>query len=186
MDAKDLLIADLEHFEESLWRNEEIGEKRFSFFVTLVTAVAGGLVAFYTRDESQSWKPEQSQPLIAAASGVLLLICVLSYLRMLHRNHVTDQYKKTIRYIRATYCAKLGLAEYCVPIASGNPGKVEGFRKKWLRGGYAETMAVMAGIIFAVFIWALKPSLSGIAIIPGVAVAFILWVLAARREKTVP
>ena len=42
---KDLFLADLDRLEESIWRNEEIGEKRFSFFVTLASAVAGGLVA---------------------------------------------------------------------------------------------------------------------------------------------
>jgi hypothetical protein len=44
MEAKDLLIADLQQFGESLWRNEEVGEKRFEFFVA-DDAVGAGLVA---------------------------------------------------------------------------------------------------------------------------------------------
>src|ERR1044071_6029218 len=39
--TKDLLFADLEYFGECEWRNEESGEKRFNFFITLVTAVEG-------------------------------------------------------------------------------------------------------------------------------------------------
>jgi hypothetical protein len=40
---RDLFLADLERLEESIWRNEEIGEKRFNFFVTFATAVGGVL-----------------------------------------------------------------------------------------------------------------------------------------------
>ena len=64
MDPKDLLLKDLELFEGALGRNEEIGEKRFSFFVTLVT------IAFYTR-EGVWWNPNQRQPLIVAACVIL-------------------------------------------------------------------------------------------------------------------
>lgn len=47
MKAKDLLLADLEYIRASFWKNEDIGEKRFGFFVTVVTAVVAGLVALY-------------------------------------------------------------------------------------------------------------------------------------------
>ncbi len=49
---RDLFLADLERLEESIWRNEEIGEKRFNFFVTFATAVGGGLVVLWTSDRS--------------------------------------------------------------------------------------------------------------------------------------
>ena len=49
----ELLLHDLDHFGESLWRNEETGEKRFDFFLTLVTAVAGGLVTLATAEQTQ-------------------------------------------------------------------------------------------------------------------------------------
>jgi hypothetical protein len=38
---RDLFLADLERLEESIWRNEEIGEKRVNFLVTFATAVGG-------------------------------------------------------------------------------------------------------------------------------------------------
>ena len=84
MEPKDLLIADLEHFGESLWRNEEVGEKRFNFFVTLVTAVAVGLVALYTTDKHS--KIISHLPNIAgvACSG-LLAVGLMTFPSMLHR-----------------------------------------------------------------------------------------------------
>jgi hypothetical protein len=50
--AKALLLADLEYFAECEWRNEEIGEKRFNFFMTLVTAIEGGLGALASHRSS--------------------------------------------------------------------------------------------------------------------------------------
>ena len=47
---KDLFLADLDRLEESIWRNEKVGEKRFEFFVALVGAVLAGLVAFWTAE----------------------------------------------------------------------------------------------------------------------------------------
>ena len=43
--VKDLLLADYKYFGESFWKNEEIGETRVRFFITLVTAVLAALAA---------------------------------------------------------------------------------------------------------------------------------------------
>jgi len=51
---RDLYLADLERLQEAIWRNEEIGEKRFDFFTTFATAVGGGLEALWTSDRIAS------------------------------------------------------------------------------------------------------------------------------------
>ncbi len=43
--TRELLLSELSIFEEAIWRSEDTGEKRFNFFITLVTAAAAGLVA---------------------------------------------------------------------------------------------------------------------------------------------
>ena len=48
--ATDVMLAELATFEAAIWRSEETGEKRFNFYITLVTAVAGGLVALWSAD----------------------------------------------------------------------------------------------------------------------------------------
>ena len=98
MADQELLLADLQHFSESLWRNEEVGEKRFNFFVTLVTAASAGLVTLYASQHAPT-----GTVLEQIRNGVLIALAgfgTLTYLRMLQRNRVTDEYKRTLTYIR--------------------------------------------------------------------------------------
>ncbi|MHC4548625.1 MAG: NUDIX domain-containing protein [Planctomycetota bacterium] len=176
MNAKDILIADLEHFGESMWRNEEVGEKRFSFFVTLVTAVAAGLVALLTSEEPTAH--DYVRTTAAAAIAGLLVVGMLSYLRMLQRNRVTDEYQRTLRYIRGRYreaCPEL--KSYRVPVRSTKP-----WVQKYLRGGYAETVGTINGVLLFGLLWALKAPLA-VAIPSGLALVVVLWACAAKRSK---
>lgn len=174
MDAKNLLLADMEHFGESLWRNEDVGEKRFNFFVTLVTAVLAGLVALATSQNEPA--KQMLDPVAGWAMGVLLLFGLLSYLRMIHRNRVTHQYHETLRYIRDTYLAACPneLNSYRVP------RRVDELRGKWLKAGYAETIGTIDGLLFAGVLWrvGVAPYLAGIL---GAGVATALWLYARRR-----
>src|ERR1043166_1938416 len=142
LDPKDLLLADLEHFGESLLRNEEMGEKRFNFFITLVTAVAAGLITLYSseklNDEKLKILKDQFPTIVAYSCAGLLIVGLMSYLRILHRNHVSDEYKKTGQFIRERYAALCGgLEDYEVPVEhKGN--RLQKIRKDWFKGGYAE------------------------------------------------
>jgi hypothetical protein len=101
---RDLFLADLERLEESIWRNEEIGEKRFNFFVTFATAVGGGLVVLWTSDRSTT---DTFRAALTKATSValvtLLVFGLVSYRRMMHRDSVTEEYKREIRMIRRKY-----------------------------------------------------------------------------------
>lgn len=170
----DFLIADLEHFGESLWRNEDIGEKRFNFFLTLVTAVIGGLVALHTSER----KPDADtlRHITNGALAGLFILGVLTYLRMLHRNRVTDQYQRTLKHIRGKLLAlNQPLTEYDVPQSLG-AGKW-----KWFRGGLAETV----GAIDAVLLCSLL-ILNSVGIFKAGAIGllclFTAWLLAAPRK----
>lgn len=143
LDAKDLLLADLEHFESAMARNEETGEKRFSFLISLLTAVGGGLGALYT---SRDVVPARVSDVAAGASLALAGFAFLTFLRLVHRNRVTDEHKATLRHIRKTYrdlCSPLHLRGYQVPVA-GPPSRGV------FRGGYAE----MTGVVTAVLLGA--------------------------------
>ena len=110
----DLLFADLEHFSESFWRSKELGERRFNFFLTLVTAVMAGVVAAHT---SKEFAEKELQALQGYACAALLLVGLGTFLRMLQRNRVSDEYKTTVRYIRRLIAAQLRprVPEYDVP-----------------------------------------------------------------------
>src|SRR5262252_7639975 len=94
--TREFLLEDFRHFSESSWRNEDVGEKRFSFLVSLVTAVAGGLVALRTADKNRI-PPDEVIGITQAAVAGLLVIGILNYLRMLHRNRITDEYHRTLK-----------------------------------------------------------------------------------------
>ena len=93
MDSMQLLIADLDHLRRSLLQSEEMGEKRFEFFMALVTAAVAGLIALATADKHPlPWLPVVA---IGSLAGIVAF-GTLTYLRMLHRNQVTDRLKRTI------------------------------------------------------------------------------------------
>jgi hypothetical protein len=176
MEPQSLLLADLQHFGGSMLKNEEVGEKRFDFFITLVTAVIAGLVALASSSspvaKSLLW------PTTQWSLGILLVLGVLSYLRMLHRNRVTDDYQQTLKKIRDTFktqCAA-ALGDYGVPVRSNDR------LRKWLKGGYAETIGVMDGFLLAGLLWCRGLS-RGLAITIGVLFSAALWIMACVRNK---
>ena len=176
MDAKELLLKDLEHFAESMWRNEEIGEKRFSFFVTLVTAVIGGLVALGTSGSG----PVRTTVVAAAgwAAAVLLVFGLMTYLRMLQRNRVTDEYQRTLKYLRKLLATRSEeLDDYVVPRMR------KSFLGKWLKGGYAETIGVINGMLLVALLVLLTPLKPWLAGVMGALLAGLLWMPGAVRRK---
>ncbi|MEW5719784.1 MAG: hypothetical protein AB1817_14230, partial [Chloroflexota bacterium] len=47
--TEEFMLAEYRYFADGFWRNEEAGERRVNFFITLVTAVISALVALATR-----------------------------------------------------------------------------------------------------------------------------------------
>jgi len=177
----DLLLADLDHFEESIWRNEEIGEKRFEFFTTLATAVGGGLVALWTsaRATGPSLSPLTTATTIALVA--LLLFALITYGRMIHRDRVTEEYKRETRKIRKLYRQTFpGLGEYTLHSErnAAKNAKCSDLKYRWGRikqMGYTQTVAVINGILLAILLrWSHvrfdRALLGGIAL--GIALCF--------------
>lgn len=178
LDAKDLLLADLEHFGQSMLANEQVGEKRFEFFVTLSTAVIAGLVALASGDTAEA--RALSVPAALAGLGGLLVFGVLTYLRLLHRDSVTDEYQRTLKYIRNTYreqCSNLQAMSYSVPRNGAH-------RRRLTTAGYAQTVGIINGGLLAGVLWVPVTDLRWQAVsgVAGVAAAAWLWFV-ARRDK---
>ena len=170
MQSKDLLLADLHHFGESLWRNEEVGEKRFSFFITLITALLGASVALVKTDKL----PEEF--MITILWG-LIIFGFLTYLRMVQRNRVTDEYQRTLKYIRKQ-CISLcpDLASYKVPRHNKK------WWLKWIKGGYAETIGTINSMLIGALIFHYSKNIV-IAIIVGLLFCTLQWLYACIRNK---
>ena len=166
-----LILEDLRHFADSLWRNEEIGEKRLQFLITLITAVVAGLVALQT---AEAPTPGLDEVTNAALSG-LIIFGLVTYFRMLRRNLVADQYQATLKYLRARYLEIAGrTAPYNVPAP---------IPERWYmryRGGLADTSAAIISVLTGVLLARLVEPVY-IAIGIAVAVLVVLSTL-ARRE----
>lgn len=141
--AKDFLLADLKYFQDSFWKNEEIGEKRVTFFITLVAAVLAFLGALAKTDQPPS--PEIN----IFALVVLLTIGIVTLFRILKRNKVSDEYKESMDYIRTIFKKHFDQGKCLVDyLPFGPPGPVR-LRKF---GGLAHTIAALNSLIFTTLV----------------------------------
>ena len=175
MEDEKLLLAEYEFFTDSFWKNEELGEKRVDFFITLTTAIIAGIVALITSGQTKFSDSGVRQMATGALLGALLF-GFITFLRILQRNRVTDEYKRIADYLREQLRRRsLSLSEYELPFIS---------HKRLLRGGLAEMIAMMNSIIIAVIsaLWFGKGW--GWVVVPFIfLILFILQLAVANNER---
>lgn len=88
------LLEEYKHLTESFLRNEELGERRFNFYMALVAAVLVSFTTIYKGSETDI------STLMLASSTILLVFGVLTLVRLVRRDVVTDEYKQGINRIR--------------------------------------------------------------------------------------
>ncbi len=190
---KELMLADLVRFEEAVWKNEEIGEKRFNFFMTLLTAAAAGLVALWATERANKEEFQKSLTLLTQyAAFTLLIFGLVSYRRMVHRDKVTAEYKKTANGIRRTYRSVFGadsaaLVAYKLEFEIKN--EEEASRSSWRRRfkrikqmGYTQTLAVMNGVLLMLAVkW--SGAHYGLSVALGLTLAVILCLVGSTPHE---
>ncbi len=197
LSPKDILAADFKSFEDSFWKNETVGETRVQFFVGLVTAVIGGLVTLATTIEKagqastdpEPWIDEKKVTVIALfALSSLLIVGWITFLRMVRRNCVTDEYKGAMDYIRKTFVTP--------KLQNYTPFLEPEEEQKPKIGGLSNFVAIINGLILAALIyvlvsspelWETPPSPEGTAVmavlIAVIVVSFkIHWAIDKRRR----
>jgi hypothetical protein len=167
----EFLIAEYQHFADSFWRTEELGEKRLNFFISLLTAAVAGLILLATSESSFSTSDVQW---IAFFTGIALLLLGLStLLRMLRRNDVADQYKDAMDLVRSNFCDRYRLIDY-------KPFKK--LPRTLFTGGLAQTAALMNSMIAAAitaigFLFVVSETLlvvlGGLAFLASLSVQFL-------------
>lgn len=184
-ETKDLLIAELGIFEESIWRNEQIGETRFNFFMTLVAAVIAGLVALWTA-EFPHGKPQWLENIAWEAGLGLLAFGLLTFRRMMHRDRVTAEYKATTRHIRETYRGILQDAELDVlkiPYRVDEPLEgAAGRLSRISKFGYTPSLGLLNGVLLAATLWGAGLGVAW-AIPCGIALAMFLCWMGSAPDK---
>lgn len=164
MGPDNFLLEEYKRFADAFWKNEEVGEKRLNYFITLTTAVIGAVVTLITsKNDLLDISEVTAYQIATAALAGTFLFGLSTYFRMLQRDHVTREYKAILDYIRKELSRKLELGGYELPFKPS---------RHWLlRGSLSVSVAVMNSIILAVIcaIW-----LEGIGQWIGGALLFVL------------
>jgi hypothetical protein len=189
--TRDMMLADLGIMEESIRHNEDTGEKRFNFFITLVTAVVGGVVALHTAEGKPGGLPAGVGDVDWLASLGLLVFGLLSFRRMMHRDRVTEQYKEITDYIRRRYReiytpAHDTLGDYRVPDLIRPPDgrtRLQKRLRRILQGGYTPTLALLNGCLLTMTLWLAHAVRSDAAVLLGMLLAAVLCIAGSAPRK---
>ena len=104
--VKDLLLADHEHFSSMFANSEQAGETRVNWFIGIVTATSGGLIALFVKQRETGNTPLEPSLLFAIAFGALAALLVFGFLtlrRMMLRNASSDRQKRALDQIRQMF-----------------------------------------------------------------------------------
>src|SRR5215475_4311010 len=91
---EEFLIAEHEQLSEAFLRNEEDGEKRVTFLITLAGG-AGAVLAFLHEDER--WRGDL---FVSFGLAALLILGFVTYLRVINRNLAADSYLDGLNRVR--------------------------------------------------------------------------------------
>ena len=146
MKPEDFLLKEYDHFAESLWKNEEVGEKRLTLFIGFTTIIISGIITLLTF-EPEDWEKvpltkDMVKYLAIYALIGNLVVGINIFFRILRRNQVTESFKDKLDEIR-TYLKELTEDKIC------NYSKYKGPNKSFYIGGYAETIACINALLLA-------------------------------------
>lgn len=185
----DFILAEYVHLSESLLRNEESGEKRAAFFVTLVGA-SGGILGFLFGEKAQL--PLHQIFLVAAVvAAALLCFGFLTVRRLIQRDLVTEEIKLSLRTLRRLFLTKKE-AE-ALPNSFFAPyGKLKSRSVKVFsigNGGWLQTVAFVNALLMGIFVVTACLTVSGDEVRPwqiilALAGCVIVWIVQLTYAKS--
>ena len=193
--AAELLMKDYDALTRELEQNEARGETRLSIYLTIVTAVIGGVVALASSSVDRA---RDMAPTVGGfAMAALLALGVMLFLRMIKRNENTDGFRKDLQHARAIARGRLDPAGLLV---EWRPFQAPRDRSKGSReaadnldprpmGGLADLVAVInsiltGGMVLVVMSGRFERVGSAMVAVLVAAVSFLLHVrYRERRER---
>jgi len=178
---KSLLLEEYKHLCESYLSNEELGERRVTFFLTLTTAVIAAIVAIQKGVISVA--DGRVGPILVVGLVVLLMFGIVTLVRIIRRNERTDEYLQGLAKLRKYFVKEEKAAECLVFNPYGKPPRHK--REKIFSlgtGGLVEMVALMNSLIVAALFVLLINGLFGLLgcnyiglIFWDRAITFIIW-----------
>jgi 8-oxo-dGTP pyrophosphatase MutT (NUDIX family) len=180
---RDFLMAELQNTTESLFKNEEDGERRAMFFLTVVAGA--GAVSAFTLGNSGYRVDQRPWPVIFVLVALLGFGCLV-LLRVMTRNRQTDDYKRGLRRVRRWFTPNRSDPRRAWlpfdPFEEGHVRPSVSFVPR--KGGWLEVMtlviATLAGVLLAALVNTSSWLLEGIVLLAGVLVAWCALVAFAR------
>lgn len=177
------LLEEYKHLAESFLRNEELGERRFNFFIALTTAVIGALVAI-----PKVYDGEVDPIFFFFVLVAVFLFGVVTLVRIIRRNMVTDEYLRRLGRIRRYFADRDPKIQLYLPYPpfDDQPQRKKEWKgwKKWYmifslgKGGLAEMVALVNSLIVAALcvLLAISPSrvIIGLSGLVGFTAAWIV------------
>lgn len=176
------LLEEYKHLAESFLHNEELGERRVNFFITLTTAVMGALVAL-----SEALDGELDPIFVFFGLVAILLFGVVTLMRIIRRNLITHEYLRILGRIRRYFADRDPKIQLYLPYPpyDDQPQRKREW-KGWKRcytifslgsGGLAEIVALVNSLIVAAFCALLAISFSRwITVLSGLVGFATAWI----------
>lgn len=102
--AKELLLLDYKYAQESFWKSESLGEVRVNILIGIVTGVTAGIFALLSAGVKDEGRLSELSDDVIFLSGfalaALFLLGLITLLRLMKRNEVTDGLKDDMDDIR--------------------------------------------------------------------------------------
>jgi hypothetical protein len=144
----ELLLAEYQYLGDCFWRNEEVGERRVDFFITVTAALIAASLAAIEQDFVALG--DDVVPALSLGLAALLLFGFVTLVRMIHRNVTTDDYKRKQNRIRRYFADK---DPDILKHLAYDPYEVTPRTKKWHKvislghGGLVETVQLLNSFI---------------------------------------
>ena len=150
----DFLVAEYGHVSDFLIHNEESGEKRAAFFVTLVGA-AGGVLGFVLSQTPPIVSRDDMPGAAATVASVLLCLGILTVRRLIERHIVTDECIFALRTFRRLFVTQAEAASVSNAFFKpyGSPRRERSSNVLSIgRGGWLETVTFFNSLLIAAII----------------------------------
>jgi 8-oxo-dGTP pyrophosphatase MutT (NUDIX family) len=182
-----LALAEFEHLTESLVHNEESGEKRAAFFITLAGAV-GAVVGFLGGKDGPLADKSSGLAMVTVLALVsLVLLGYATFLRVVTRNAETDRCKLGLSLIRQLFLGEAN--DPRVKAFIFEPFQDDREISAWRgfgNGGWLETMALVESSLAGALAATATSVLGGSAyaeIGAGLVVAAVVWWALLTRAR---